>query len=164
MAVFTRPDLQEHGRVYTNQFSNAFAGALAYLDLHPDAELSAKLHEQVAVADREHQSPVGYFYEMGGPDWGYNLNTHHSNFIMAWNYTHGTEFGKAFSEPMASWYEWFAYNAVPEPTGGRALTLNRAIETRQRVGSVADAGAGESESGDPIAEVVPGRARARSDA
>ena len=105
---------------------------------------------------RDHQSPVGFFYEADGPDWGYDLNTHHSNFIMAYHYTHGTAFGSAFSEPISAWYEWFAYNAVPEPTGGRALTLNRAIESRQRLGAVAEAGAGESESGNPIAEVVTG--------
>lgn len=155
MAVFTRADMQEHGRVYTNQFSNAFAGALAYLDLYPDAELSAKLREQLA-ATTDHQSPVGFFYEAGGPDWGYDLNTHHSNFIMAWNYTHGTPLGSAFSEPMVRWYEWFAYNAVPEPIGTRALTLNRAIETRQRTPTVSEAGANESETGNPIAEVVSG--------
>jgi len=155
MATFTRPDMQEHGRFYTNQFSNAFAGALAYLDLYPDSELSTALHQQVTAA-RDHQSPVGFFYEADGPDWGYDLNTHHSNFIMAYHYTRGTAFASAFSEPMSAWYEWFAYNAVPEPTGGRALTLNRAIESRQRLGAVAEAGAGESESGNPIAEVVTG--------
>jgi hypothetical protein len=155
MAVFTRSDMQEHGRIYTNQFSNAFAGALAYLDLYPDAVLAATLRAQLA-ATVDHQSPVGFFYEAGGPDWGYDLNTHHSNFIMAWNYTRGTPLGAAFSEPVTRWYEWFAYNAVPEPGGSRALTLNRAIETRQRMPTVSEAGAGESESGNPIAEVVPG--------
>lgn len=156
MATFTRADMQEHGRVYTNQFSNAFAGGLAYLDLFPDAELSTNLHEQVESADKDHQSPVGFFYELGGPDWGYDLNTHHSNFIMAWNYTRGTSFSKSFSEPMVRWYDWFAYNALPEPNGSRSLTLNRAIETRQRTALVTDAGTSEAITGFPIAEVVPG--------
>ena len=156
MAVLSRADMQEHGREYTNQFSNAFAGALAYLDLHPDAPLLTRLKEQVAVADTSHQSPVGFFYEAGGPDWGYDLNTHHSNFIMAWNYTHGTPFARAFTEPMVRWYDWFSYNALVEPTGSRALTLNRAIETRQRTATVTDAGTSEAETGFPIAEVVAG--------
>ncbi|MEO7996427.1 MAG: hypothetical protein ABI852_03220 [Gemmatimonadaceae bacterium] len=156
MGTLTRADMQEHGRVYTNQFSNAFAGALAYLDLFPDVELNRVLHEQVALADKDHQSPVGFFYELGGPDWGYDLNTHHSNFIMAWNYTHGTSFAKSFSEPMVRWYDWFAYNALPEPNNSRALTLNRAIETRQRTALATDAGTSEAITGFPIAEVVPG--------
>ena len=156
MATLTRADMQEHGRVYTNQFSNAFAGALAYLELFPDAELNRVLHEQVEAADRDHQSPVGFFYELGGPDWGYDLNTHHSNFIMAWHYAHGTPFAKSFSEPMTRWYDWFAYNALPEPNHSRALTLNRAIETRQRTATATDAGTSEAITGFPIAEMVPG--------
>lgn len=156
MATLTRADMQEHGRVYTNQFSNAFAGALAYLDLFPDTELSRALREQVELADKDHQSPVGFFYELDGPDWGYDLNTHHSNFIMAWNYTRGTPFSKAFSDPMIRWYDWFAYNALPEPNGSRSLTLNRAIETRQRTALATDAGTSEAITGFPIAEVVPG--------
>lgn len=156
MAVFTQKEMQEHGRVYTNQFSNAFAGALAYLDLIPDAELAARLEEQVEFSDKDHQSLVGFFYELGGPDWGYDLNTHHSNFIMAWHYTRHTAFGRMFSEPMTRWYDWFAYNAVVEPGAGRALTLNRAIETRQRTALATDAGTSEAITGFPIAEVVPG--------
>jgi hypothetical protein len=152
MAVFTRSDLAEHGRSYTNQFSNAFAGALAYLALYPDPAMERALRDQVALADRDHQSVVGFFYEAGGPDWGYNLNTHVSNFHMAWHYTHGTPLGRMFSEPMRKWFEWFAYNAVPEP-GSDSLTLNRGVETRQHWAAIADAG--PNRTGNPIAEVVP---------
>lgn len=152
MAVFTLPDLAEHGRSYTNQFSNAFAGALAYLAMHPDSTMERALREQVALADRDHQSVVGFFYEAGGPDWGYNLNTHVSNFHMAWHYTHGTPLGRMFSDPMRKWFEWFAYNAVPE-SGSDSLTLNRGVETRQRWAAIADAG--PNRTGNPIAEVVP---------
>lgn len=152
MAVFTLPDLAEHGRSYTNQFSNAFAGALAYLAMYPDTAMERALREQVALADRDHQSVVGFFYEAGGPDWGYNLNTHVSNFHMAWHYTHDTPTGRMFSDPMRQWFEWFAYNAVPEP-GSDSLTLNRGVETRQRHAVVADAG--PNRTGNPIAEVVP---------
>jgi hypothetical protein len=107
------------------------------------------------MARRDHQSPVGYFYEAGGPDWGYNLNTHHSNFLMAWHYARGTSLARELTEPMKLWYEWLAYNAVPEPNTV-ALTLNRAIESRQRHAVVEEAGPGESDTGTPIAEVVPG--------
>jgi hypothetical protein len=155
MAVFTRPDLRDHGRMYTNQFSNAFAGALAYLALYPDSEMETALRVAMADAEKDHQSPVGYFYEAGGPDWGYDLNTHHSNFIMAWRYAKSTPLAAAIVRPMTRWYEWLAYNAVVEP-GTRSLTLNRAIESRQRWGTVAEAGASEAGTGNPIAEVVPG--------
>jgi hypothetical protein len=155
MAVFTLPDQAEHGRFYTNQFSNAFGGALAYLALHPDAEMERALRAQLRVADTDHQSVVGYFYEANGPDWGYDLNTHHSNFHMAWNYLRGTTLQNELIGPMSRWYEWFAYNAVQEPQG-RALTMNRSIESRQRQAIVSDAGPGEAETGNPLAEVVPG--------
>src|SRR5207244_3611417 len=62
-----------------------------------------------------------------------------------------------FIEPLRRWYEWLGYNAVPEP-GESALTLNRAIETRQRRSVVAEAGPGEAETGNPLsAELVAAR-------
>lgn len=154
LAVLTRPDLYEHGRRYSNQFGNVWGGALAYLALHPDAEIERRLRERLAQADTEHQSVAGYFYEADGPDWGYDLNTHHSDTHMAWQYARGTALAPAFVEPMRRWYEWFGYNAVPEPRG-TALTLNRAIESRQRHAVADEAGPDESETGNPLAEVVP---------
>jgi hypothetical protein len=153
LAVLTRADLQEHGRRFSNQYSNVFAGALAYLSVYPDAEIEALLRQRMREAQRDHQSPAGYFYEADGPDWGYNLNTHHSNVHMAWHYARRTPLRQALIEPMRRWYEWLAYNAVPEPNEA-ALTLNRAIETRQRRATVYEAGPGESDTGSPLAEVV----------
>jgi hypothetical protein len=153
LAVLTRPDLYEHGRRFSNQFSNVWAGALAYLDLHPDAEVERELRARLTQAAVDHQSPVGYFYEADGPDWGYNLNTHHSNFLMAWHYARATDLAGAFIEPMRRWYEWLGYNAVPEPNEA-TLTLNRSIETRQRRSVVAEAGPAEAETGNPLAEQV----------
>ncbi len=155
MAVFTLPDQAAHGRNYTNQFSNAFGGALAYLALYPDAAMDSALRRQLRVAGEDHQSVVGYFYEANGPDWGYDLNTHHSNFHMGWHYARGSVLAAEFSEPLRRWYEWFAYNAVQEPQG-RALTMNRAIESRQKRAVVTDAGPDEIETGVPVAEVADG--------
>ncbi|HKG95466.1 MAG TPA: alginate lyase family protein, partial [Gemmatimonadaceae bacterium] len=87
------------------------------------------------------------------PDWGYNLNTHQSNTHMAWHYARGTPLGRGLADGTRRWYEWFGYNAVPEPNDS-ALTLNRAVETRQRRSAVAEAGPEESETGNPLAEVV----------
>jgi hypothetical protein len=154
LAVLTRQDLWEHGRRFTNQFGNVWAGALAYLALCPDAEIARLLSERMAVADTAHQSPAGYFYEWEGPDWGYNLNTHHSDVHMAWHYARGTPLGRTLEEGMRRWYEWLGYNAVPEP-GETALSLNRAIETRQRRAVVDEAGPEESDTGTPLAEPVP---------
>jgi hypothetical protein len=154
VAVLTRADLYEHGMKFSNQFGNVWGGALSYLALYPDAEINARLRARLEQTASDHQSPVGYFYEADGPDWGYDLNTHHSDFHMAWHYARNTDLAKVFLDGTQRWYEWLGYNAVPEPTG-TALTLVRAIETRQKRAVVADAGAEESATGFPIAEQVP---------
>jgi hypothetical protein len=154
LAVLTRADMYEHGRRYTNQYGNVWGGALAYLALYPDAEIERLLRERWQQTLADHQSPAGYFYEADGPDWGYDLNTHHSDFHMAWQYARGTAMARGLVEATRRWYEWLGYGAVPEPTG-TALTLNRAIETRQRRGVVAEAGPEESEAGNPLASEVP---------
>lgn len=78
-ATFTIDELQTHGRNFTNQYANAWGGALAYLDLFPDSELEHLLDQRLEESLTEFQSPAGYFYERSGPDWGYFLGTHHSD-------------------------------------------------------------------------------------
>ncbi len=129
--VLTDPTLLAHGKNFANQYTNVFAGGLAFLALYPDGELSALLRRRIRGTTKVFQSPVGYFYEARGPDWGYNLGTHHSNLLMAWHYTRGTPLGRLFVEEERRFVEWLAYNAVREPDGS-GFTLNRAIETRQR--------------------------------
>ena len=129
--VLTDPALLAHGKNFTNQYTNVFAGGLAFLALYPNAQLNALLRRRIRETSRVFQSPVGYFYEARGPDWGYNLGTHHSNLLMAWHYTRGTPLGKLFAYEERRFVEWLAYNALREPDGS-AFILNRAIETRQR--------------------------------
>ena len=129
--VLTDPSLLAHGRNFTNQYTNVFAGGLAFLALYPDGELSALLRRRIRETSKMFQSPVGYFYEARGPDWGYNLGTHHSNLLMAWHYTRGTPQARLVVEEERRFVEWLTYNAVREPDGS-GFTLNRAIETRQR--------------------------------
>ncbi|MGH9882852.1 MAG: hypothetical protein ACRD6N_15550, partial [Pyrinomonadaceae bacterium] len=129
--VLTDATFYKHGRDFTNQFTNVWAGALAFLKLYPDAALESLLHRRIQTDTRIFQSPAGYFYEARGPDWGYNLGTHHSNLWMAWHYAKGTPLGNILIAEERKFVEWLAYNAVREPDGS-GFTLNRAIETRQR--------------------------------
>lgn len=129
--VLTDANMYQHGKDFTNQYTNAWAGGLAYVKLYPDAEISTLLNQNIQKNSPVFQSRAGYFYEAGGPDWGYNLGTHHSNLAMAWHYTHGTALGKILAAEERSYVEWLAYNAVREPDG-TGYVLNRAIETRQR--------------------------------
>ncbi|HKK63395.1 MAG TPA: hypothetical protein VJ951_12595, partial [Bacteroidales bacterium] len=129
---FTHEGLWEHGRNYTNQFANLWGGALSYLDIWPDEEIEALLKKRMTESMTEFQSPLGFFYEKGGPDWGYNLNTHHSDLQVAWEYA-DEEIRDLIITKTQNWYDWFSFNALKEP-GNLCYYLNRAIETRQRKG------------------------------
>ncbi len=130
-AVLFDPELYRHGRTYSNQYTNIFAGGAAFLALYPDAVLSARLHERFLASSNDLQSPAGYFYEKDGPDLGYTLNTHHENIQMAYNYWRETPLGNLLVEEESRFGEWLSYNALPEP-GQNFFVLNRSIESRQR--------------------------------
>ena len=129
--VLVDPDLYKHGRSYSNQYTNIFAGGAAFLSLYPDAELSARLSDRLKSSGTELQSPAGYMYEDDGPDLGYTLNTHHENLQMAYHYWRGTPLGKILLEEEQRFGEWLSLNALPEP-GQDFYVLNRSIETRQQ--------------------------------
>ena len=93
-ATLYDPDLLSHGKSYSNQFTNIFAGGAAFLSMYPDADLWARLKEQVEASPTNLQSPCGYMYEKDGPDLGYTLNTHHENLQMAYHYWRGTPLGE----------------------------------------------------------------------
>ena len=135
--VLVDADLYEHGRAYSNQYTNIFAGGAAFLAAYPDRDLDAKLRAKLEASSQEFQSPLGYFYEANGPDFGYNLSTHHENVQMAYHYWRGTPLGAILVEQENRFAEWLSYNALPEP--GRDLwVVNRAIETRQRHATITE--------------------------
>jgi len=150
MAVLTIDDLYKHGKDYSNQFTNVWAGALAYVSLYPDAEISSRLLARIKESATDFQSPAGYFYEAGGTDFGYNFNTHHSNLWMAYSYSRGTPLAKEFIEEEKRYYNWICYNAVPEP-GSIYYTINRAIEMRQKATTT-----GSYFTASPLGEAVEG--------
>jgi len=130
-AVLYDPDLMSHGRSYSNQYTNIFAGGAAFLNLYPDAELDARLREKAEVIGTELQSPAGYMYEKDGPDLGYTLNTHHENLQMAYHYWRGTHLGNLLVEEENRFSKWLSYNIMPEP-GQDFFVANRSIECRQK--------------------------------
>ncbi len=130
---FTDEQFWQHGCTYTNQYANFWSGALMYLDLWPDPEIKSLLTKRLNQSMTAFQSSTGFFYEKGGPDWGYNLSTHHSDLQSAWDFAKGTEYEALIVKKTADWYDWFAYNAVKEP-GSFVYYLNRAVETRQQKG------------------------------
>jgi hypothetical protein len=129
MFVLTDPTFYQHARNFSNQFTNVYPGALAWLSQQDDPEVRRLLEEHIVRGATELQSPVGYFYEAGGPDWGYNLSTHQSNLHGAWHYTRGTKLGRYFVEESRRFGDWLAMNVARE---GDHFVLNRGIETRQQ--------------------------------
>jgi hypothetical protein len=150
MAVLTMEDLYKHGKNYSNQYTNVWAGALAYVALYPDTAISSRLVARIKQSASDFQSPAGFFYEAGGTDFGYNFNTHHSNLWMAYHYSRGTPLAGDFTEEEKRYYSWISYNAVPEP-GSINYTINRAIEMRQKATTT-----GSFFTISPLGEVVEG--------
>jgi hypothetical protein len=130
-ATLNDPDLLSHGKSYSNQFTNIFAGGAAFLAMYPDADLSAQLAATVEASPHELQSPCGYMYEADGPDLGYTLNTHHENLQMAYSYWRGTHLGDFLLVEEERWGKWLSYNLLPE-SGQPFWVANRSIETRQQ--------------------------------
>jgi hypothetical protein len=149
--ILDDPDFYAHGKRFSNQFGNVWAGGLAYLALFPDdKELREKLEAKHAGSVKDFFSPAGFPYENDGPDWSYNLGTHASNQRMARFYTmRDPSYGpmrKRLVGEEQSFYEWLSYNAVPMPSGS-GFVLNRAVETR---GHVANYGMIESNFADEL--------------
>lgn len=132
---FTDTKLWDHGRNFTNQYENLWGGVLMYLRQYPDAEIEKLFHQRLDASMKEFQSPCGYFYEKNGPDWGYNLSTHHSDLHVAWHYVKGTALQHYIVDKTEKRYDWFTYNAVKEP-GESRYYINKAVETRQQKWSV----------------------------
>jgi hypothetical protein len=130
-ATLYDPDLLSHGKSYSNQFTNIFAGGAAFLSMYPDATLWARLKEQVEASPTNLQSPCGYMYEKDGPDLGYTLDTHHENLHMAYHYWRGTPLGNILLEEENRFGKWLSYNIMPEP-GQPYWVANRSIECRQQ--------------------------------
>jgi hypothetical protein len=130
IATLTNISFYADGRNYTNQFGNVWGGGLAMLTLAPDKALRVFLESRFRGCHDDFQSPAGFFYESGGPDWGYTLGTHGSNMAQAYKYMRGTRLEPILLEGETRWMDWLAWNAVPEPDGG--FILNRSIESRRQ--------------------------------
>lgn len=129
--TLTNLSFYENGREYTNQFGNVWGGGLALLELAPDKPLRVFLGSRFRGSREDLQSPAGFFYENNGPDWGYTLGTHGSNTNQAYKYMRGSPLEATLLESERRWWDWLAWNAVPEPDGS-GFILNRSIETRRR--------------------------------
>jgi len=115
MAMFTRDDMARHARDWSNQFSGSYYAALVYLKFWPDRELDAAFVAAVARACRDDQSPAGFHYEQGGPDFGYS-GVHDNNLRIAWPLLRERpELTRPILDADRRWNRWLAYNFVLQP-------------------------------------------------
>ena len=131
MAVFTRSDMRNAAKQYSNQFSGAYHAALIYLENWPDTALDNALITAMSDASAQDQSPAGYWYEQGGPDFGYS-KVHDSNMRIALPRLRN----RADLMPVAvgddtQWNQWLAAHLVPQPgLATRTFLINAGLETR----------------------------------
>lgn len=133
--VLTDPALFKYGTFVSNQFTNLFASVPAYLEMYPNAEIETLLRQRFHDGMKVHQSPAGHFYEEDGADFGYDIGTHMGNLDMSWHYVHGSDLGKLLAEQTRKWFEWIAYNSVPEKDWSQWI-LNSAVATRGRTSAI----------------------------
>lgn len=131
VVTLTMPSLYDHGRRYTNQYCNVFAGGMAYIDLYPDEQIRRLVSERFKDAMRDFQSPAGFYYERDSADFGYVFHTTRSDMNMAYHYARGTDLGGWIEEMESRWAEWISYNLVRQPDGS-GYVINRGVESRQR--------------------------------
>jgi hypothetical protein len=149
MATFTMESLYNTGKRFSNQYGNAFTGALAHLAMNPDdSELRNAFETRLETSLTDFQSPAGYYYENYGPDWSYAFGTHHSNILMAWHYArHNEKLASHYALEHQRFTEWLSYNAVLQPDG-ELFMLHRSIESRQSRASL-------NRLETPLSEAIP---------
>lgn len=131
LAVFTRADMRSAARQYSNQFNGTYHAALLYLARWPDTALDAAFVQAVNDSALQDQSPSGFFYEQGGPDFGYS-SVHENNLRIALPRLRlRTDLFPVIQADDLKWNQWLAANYVPQP-GAAAPTylVNAGINTR----------------------------------
>jgi len=131
MAVFTRSDMRNAAREYSNQFTGIYQAALIYLENWPDAELDAAFVAAVNASASQDQSRAGFWYEQGGPDFGYS-GVHETSMRMALpRFRNRADLMPQLIDDDRDWNGWLAANLVPQPgMTTRAFLTNAGINTR----------------------------------
>lgn len=131
MALFTREDIHRHPEQWSDEFNGSYYAGAMYLNHWPDDELDAAFTNALAEAPARDQSPAGYHFEYGGPDFGYpRFNDTHLRVALP----HLRAHPDAFESVLASnrlWNDWLAANYVPQPEVSRyTFFINAGINTR----------------------------------
>lgn len=98
---------------YTNQVAAGLLGVAEALPLLGDPSLPDRLNERIDVLARDGMSPVGYFYEQSGSDFGYS----HGVMTPDLAALHEATGSPVVKEMQERYYEWLRFNFVREPDG-----------------------------------------------
>ena len=82
MAILNDKNLRHASTSCQNQYTGVYRAAISYLQLRPDAGMEAALLTHSKWAEVNTQSPAGFFYEAGFPDFGYS-HVHDANLLNA---------------------------------------------------------------------------------
>lgn len=131
IALFTRTDMRNAAKQYSNQFNGAYHAALIYLENWPDAVLDAAFVAAVADSSAQDRSPAGYWYELSGPDFGYS-GVHDENLRIALpRLRNRSDLFPTTTADDADWNHWLAANHVPQPgLTTRTFLTNAGVNTR----------------------------------
>jgi len=159
LALFTRTDMRNAAKQYSNQFSGAHHAAMIYLQYWPDAELDAAYVAAVNASCAQDQSPAGFWYEQGGPDFGYTSVHETSMRIALPRLRNRADLMSPFVASDADWNHWMAATGVPQPgVVTRTFLVNGGVNTRTTLSFI-------NPSSRPWGEFVPpSRAFAYTDA
>ena len=131
VALFTRADMRNGAREWSNQFNGAYHAALLYLENWPDPELDALFVKAVNDSADQDSSPAGFFYEWGGPDFGYSSVHERNTKVALPRLRLRTDLLPVILEDDREWNEWLAANYVLQPgSGPRTLMANAGLNTR----------------------------------
>jgi len=132
MALLTREDMQRHARQWSNQFSPVYSSAMVYLSHWPDAELRSALAVGIRRSVAEDKSPAGFYYEQGGPDFGYT-SVHERNVRVALPLLRReADLLTELAASEAKWVHWLRAMYVPQqgPEGLPVFFTPAGLNTR----------------------------------
>ncbi|HMO26288.1 MAG TPA: hypothetical protein PKB10_08460, partial [Tepidisphaeraceae bacterium] len=139
------------GNDYSNQYSAVWGAALDFVALFPQHanEFHGYLNARFPSAATKHQSPTGFLYEAGGPDFAYTQGTHQTNITNGWHRLRGSAYQSFVVDESQKLYDWVRYNFVRQPSGAGYLT-NYGATTR-----LAGRFFAVGNNANPISEFVP---------
>jgi hypothetical protein len=130
MALLTNNQSFAWGREYSNQWTGVLRAAASYLKLRSDPEMSAAFTSAVLRATTEFQSPTGFLYEQGGPDFGYSsVNVQNVRLALPLMMTMPDVIGQVLDEHRRYGY-WLAHNLVHQPGSEADFFTNAGVNTR----------------------------------